>query len=126
VSGHVRVSGEAQVFGNARAFGDAHVSGTAWVYGTAQVCGTAWVGGNTEMYGDVWETTPLQIQGTRDFLNEPRVGYLRIGCTEKTLADWVENLEAIGKEWHYSNEEILEYTEFIELAIKRQIRRSSK
>ena len=98
------LSGDAWVSGNARVYGDAQVSGNARVYGDAQVS------------GDAWEKSPLQIQGTKHFINFCTKGKLKIGCHELEINVWVEKFESIGKENGYTEAEIKEYGLYIQLA----------
>lgn len=90
----------------------AWVSGNAKVYGDAQVSGNAWV------YGDAWEFSPLQIQGTKHYFNICKIGYIKIGCIEKSIDDWEKQFEQIGKEKGYTKEQINEYKLYIQLAKK--------
>ncbi len=98
--------------------GNARVSGNAWVSGDAQVYGNARVSGNAQVYGNAWKKSPLQIQGSRHFLNICAIGILRIGCQEKPLNDWKKIFKTIGVEYGYTKEEIAEYGLYINLAIK--------
>jgi len=129
VSGNARVYGDARVSGDANIYGDAWVSGNAKVYGNAQVYGDAnvygdaWVSGNAkvsgnaQVSGDAWEQSPLQIQGTKHFVNVCKKGYLQIGCKSFTFEYWKDNFETIGKQNGYSVEQIKEYGLYIDLAI---------
>lgn len=103
------LSGDAWVYGNARVYGDARVSGNARVYGDA------WVYGNAEVYGDAWEKSPLQIQGTKHFINECENGFIKIGCKVKPINEWINEFEKIGKENGYTEKEIKEYELYINL-----------
>ena len=124
ISGEAWVSGNALVYGDARVYGNACVSGEAWVYGNACVSGEARVSGNARVSGDAWvsgnawETSPLQIQGSRHFVAECKKGYLKIGCKEFSFEAWNENLKTIGKEQGYTEQQIKEYGLYIDLAIK--------
>jgi len=70
-----------------------------------------------KVYGDAFDKSPLQIQGTRHFVNECKKGYLKIGCKEFTFEYWKENFESIGKANNYTDKEIKEYSSYIDLAI---------
>ena len=94
-----------------------NISGNAWVSGDAQVYGNAQVSGDAQVYGDAWEQSPIQIKGTKHFVNECKKGYLKIGCTEHTFKYWKDNFEAIGKKENYSDKQIKEYGLYIDLAI---------
>jgi len=91
---------------------DENLSGDAWVYGDAQVYGDA------RVYGDAWEKSPLQIQGTKHFVNECKKGFLKIGCCELSFEEWMEKAERIGKENNYTPGQIKEYKLYINLAIE--------
>ena len=117
VYGNTQVSGEAHVYGNAWVYGDAQVSGNAQISGEAHVYGNAWVYGNAQVYGDAWELPPLQIQGTKHFINICKKNYLQIGCKSFTFEYWKENFVEIGKLQGYSDEQIKEYGLYIDLAI---------
>jgi len=67
--------------------------------------------------GGEWDKSPLQIQGTKHFVNESKKGYLKIGCKEFTFEYWKENFKIIGKSNGYSDKEIEEYSLYIDLAI---------
>jgi carbonic anhydrase/acetyltransferase-like protein (isoleucine patch superfamily) len=118
VYGDAQVSGNARVYGNAKVYGDAQVSGNARVYGNAKVYGDAQVSGNAWVYGDAWEFSPLQIQGTKHYFNICKIGYIKIGCIEKSIDDWEKQFEQIGKEKGYTKEQINEYKLYIQLAKK--------
>ena len=122
VFGNARVYGNARFYGDARVYDDAWVFGDAWVYGdasvygNARVYGDAWVYGNARVYGDAWEKSPLQIQGTKHFVNFCAKGKLKIGCYELDLDVWIKEFEYIGKKNGYSESEIKEYSLYIKLA----------
>ena len=96
--------------GNTWVYGDAQVYGNARVYGDAQVYGDAWVS------GDAWGKSPLQIQGTKHFVNFCAKGKLKIGCHELSLDVWLKKFTTIGKENGYTDKEIKEYGLYIQLA----------
>ena len=108
----------AWVSGNAKVYGDAWLYGDAKVYGDARVYGNAWVSGDAQVYGDAWEFSPLQIQGTKHYFNICKIGYIKIGCIEKSIDDWEKQFEQIGKEKGYTKEQINEYKLYIQLAKK--------
>jgi hypothetical protein len=118
VSGDARVSGDAQVYGNARVSGNARVYGDAQVYGDAWVSGDARVYGDAQVYGDAWEKSPLQIQGTRHFVNVYKQFHLKVGCHEYSFEYWKKQYKTVAKNAGYTPEEIKEYGLYIELAIK--------
>lgn len=86
--------------------------------GNARISGNAWIYGNAQIYGDAFENSPLQIQGTMNFITECKKGYLQIGCICKSLKEWKLQFKAIGKENGYSQKQIKEYGLYIELAIR--------
>ena len=124
VSGDAQVSGDAWVYGNAWVYGDAwvsgdaRVSGNAQVYGNAWVSGDAWVSGNARVYGDAWDVSPLQIQGTKYFVNMADANTLKMGCQEHSIKKWLKHGPKIAEE---CNETDLwpEYKLYVELAAKR-------
>ena len=87
VFGNAKVYGNAQVFGNAKVYGNAQVFGNAKVFGHATVFGNAKVYGNAWVYRDAWEISPIQIQGSKHFLNEATEGQVKICCRVLPLAD---------------------------------------
>ena len=98
--------------------GDAWVSGNAEVYGNAKVYGNAEVYGDAEVSGNQWPKSPLQIQGTRHFVNVSKKDHLKIGCKEFSFTYWKENFKQIGIDQNYTSDEISEYEMYINLAIK--------
>ena len=104
--------GNAKVYGDAKVYGNAKVSGNAEVYGDAKVCG------NAKVYGNQWPKSPLQIQGTRHFVNVSKKDHLKIGCKEFSFTYWKENFKQIGINQNYTSDEISEYEMYIDLAIK--------
>ena len=118
VYGNARVYGDAWVYGDAQVFGDARVSGDAWVSGNARVSGNAQVSGNARVSGNDWEVSPLQIQGTKHYLNVAANGVLQIGHIQKPLTWWKKFHARAGKEKGYTPEQIAEYREYVDLAEK--------
>jgi hypothetical protein len=115
VHGNARVYGNARVHGNAWVYGNAQVHGNAWVYGDARVYGNAQVHGDARVYGDVWVISPLQIQGTRHFVNLATHSLIKIGCYDRTLPGWLEGFESIGKENGYTESQIKEYKMYLDM-----------
>lgn len=106
-------AGDAWVYGDATVYGNARVYGNAWVYGDARVSGDAQVYGNYH-----WTTSPLQIQGSRHYVNVDRDGpvtYIHIGCIRRPVNEWVEHFESIGCSEGYTAEQIAEYGRYINL-----------
>jgi len=112
------LSGDAWVSGNARVSGNAQVSGNARVSGDARVYGNAQVSGDARVSGDAWKIAPLQIQGSKHFINECKIGFLKIGCIEYSFKEWKANFKNIGAENGYSEKQIKEYGLYIDLAIE--------
>jgi len=77
----------------------------------------AQVYGDARVYGDAFEHSPLQIQGTKHFVTECKIGYLKIGCIELSLSEWKDQFAEKGKENGYSEKQIKEYGCYIDLAI---------
>jgi hypothetical protein len=59
---------------------------------------------------------PLQIQGSRHFVNIPDGENIQIGCKCGSVDWWLENYEQIGKSEGYTQEQIKEYKRYIDLA----------
>ena len=119
VSGNALVYGNSRVSGNARVYGNALVSGNAWVSDNARVYGTAEVSGTSLVYGDSWDSSPLQIQGSRHFLNMATKTILRIGCQEHTIQWWLDNGMEVAKAENFTEKEIKEYRDYVQLFSKR-------
>jgi len=88
------------------------------VYGDAQVSGDARVYGDAMVYGDAWDKSPLQIQGTKHFINICAKGKLKIGCKCFEISFWLKNFREIGEKEGYSESEINEYEMYINIASK--------
>ena len=86
-------------------------SGDAWVFGDAEVYG------NARVFGDAWERSPVQIQGSQNFINECKKGYIRIGCIELSFEQWKKDYKKIGKKNGYKPKQIKEYGLYIDLII---------
>jgi hypothetical protein len=95
--------------------GNLSPKGNAWVYGDARVHGNAQVHGDARVYGDVWVISPLQIQGTRHFVNLATHSLIKIGCYDRTLPGWLEGFESIGKENGYTESQIKEYKMYLDM-----------
>lgn len=67
--------------------------------------------------GGVYETTLLQIQGSRHFcyLEKTDEGglFLCIGCHKRTIDEWKEKYQSIGESEEYTEAEIAEYYQYI-------------
>lgn len=85
---------------------------TGWVYPNGVICGG-------EMYGGVWKYSPLQIQGSRHFVNVcDEKGNVRIGCFQKHIDEWLKCCKDIWKSEEYTPEQIAEYHDYLKLAKK--------
>ena len=70
-----------------------------------------------EFLGGEFHTSPLFVQGTRHFVC--LVGdVLNIGCNQHSVEYWLQSFEQIGHSNCYSEEQIQEYKNYIELAAK--------
>jgi len=116
VCGEAHVCGEAQVCGNAWVFDKARVIGDALVCGNAQVFGNALVCGNARVCGGAWESSPLQIQGTRFFFTVSSEDGITVGCQTKTVAEWQASYEEEFDGHGFTPEQRLEYKLYFNLA----------
>jgi len=133
VYGDARIYDNAEVYGDARIFDNAQIYNHAEVYNHAVVCENALVhdnakvrkdakiSGNASIHGrskvsGTFNTTPLQIQGTRHFFNVSEKNQICIGCNKFSIDDWLKNYKTLGMSALYSNSEIKEYKLYIDLA----------
>jgi len=72
-----------------------------------------------ELHGGKWKKAPLQIQGSRDFFNVSDEDKITIGCITTDFNNWIENYKEIGEKHNYTIDEIIEYKNYIDLAVKR-------
>lgn len=86
------------------------------IWGDAVIRGGVIRGG--VISGGDWKKAPLQIQGTRHFVNISEKGKLKIGCKDFTFDFWLKNFKEIGKAENYTADEIKEYELYINLAAK--------
>jgi len=61
---------------------------------------------------------PLQIQGSKDFLNSPDGKVIAIGCYEKTPEEWLKEYEEVGEKHDYTTKQMEEYKRHIDSFIK--------
>jgi len=61
---------------------------------------------------------PLQIKGSKHFLNIPDGKTIQIGCKNGTPTWWRLSYKQVGKEQGYSEAQVAEYYEYIKLATK--------
>jgi hypothetical protein len=116
---NAQVYGSARVSGSARVYGDAQVYGDARVYGDAQVYGDARVYSSSRVYGGAWEKSPLQIQGSRDFCNMCASDVLCVAGQCLAIELWQVDGQAYLAASGYSDDEIVEYMDYIALAKRR-------
>ena len=90
--------------------------GEAQVCGDAQVYGNALVSGKARVSGDAWETSPLQIQGTKFFFSVSSKDCVTVGCHVKTIAEWQETYEAEFDDHEFTAKERREYKLYFNLA----------
>ena len=105
-----------------------HANGGGWVQNTARVgpsvvigtdcivSGDAAVSGDARVYGDAWVISPLQIAGTKHFVNVCAEGLVQIGCMAHDIDWWKQHCRAVGRKEGYSAKQIAEYRNYIELA----------
>ncbi len=111
VTGRAMVSGSAEIKERARIFGTARISGTAIIKGDARISAGHITGG-------VWKQQPLVVYGTRDLISNSKPGYIKIGCIERTFAQWLKHYRSLGREHNYTAEQIKEYGRHIRYVIK--------
>ena len=87
----------------------ARVSGTAWVSGDAQVSGDA------RVYGGKYDQSPLYIQGSRNSITVLEDSTVIIGCQYHLIEDWVKNYKEIGKRAGYTDIQIKEYGQYLQM-----------
>ena len=61
---------------------------------------------------------PLQIRGSKHFVNIPDGVNIKIGCKIHPVDYWLQNFERIGKIQDYTTAQISEYKLYIDLAAK--------
>ena len=71
---------------------------------------------NGGVFYDGW--IPLQINGSRHFVNIPDGVHIKIGCIRLTPKQWQVNFEKIGQEENYTPHQIKEYKRYIDIASK--------
>jgi carbonic anhydrase/acetyltransferase-like protein (isoleucine patch superfamily) len=116
VYGQACVTDQAHVYNQACVSGDARISSQARVYNQAHVSGNACIFGQARIFDNTWEISPLQIQGTAHFLSVSSRHEITIGCERHTVTDWFEKYETIGKYYGYSEQQLLEYGQYIRMA----------
>jgi len=110
----IDVSEEIYVGENARISGGAISGGE--IYGSARISGGEIYGG--VISGGEISKTPLQIQGSRDFLIVISNEFISIGCRCHSLEYWLENYIKIGHDYNYLESQIAEYSEYFKLIEK--------
>jgi carbonic anhydrase/acetyltransferase-like protein (isoleucine patch superfamily) len=123
VFGNALIDQEAKIFQSAKICGNARIMGNSEIYGNAIILGNAEVLWYSEVFQDTFDKSPFQIQGTKDFLNECKKGYLKIGSKNFTFEEWKDKFENFHKfENHcyldnYYYNEVKEYLSYVNLAI---------
>jgi NDP-sugar pyrophosphorylase family protein len=113
LSGNVVVSGNAKLSENARLSGDVVVSGNSWIRGDTRLSGDARVSGDTRLGSGRWRRSPLQIQGSRHFVNQFSEFEVAVGCKVLHIDTWLQEYEAMGKAHRYTEDEIEEYGQIL-------------
>ena len=128
VGENARISGGAisggEIYGSARISGCEIYGGEIYggvisggvISGSARIYGGEISGG--VISGGVISKTPLQIQGSRDFLIVISNEFISIGCQCHSLEYWLENYIEIGHDYNYSESQIAEYSEYFKLIEK--------
>ena len=100
------------------------LEGQCLVFEKAKIRGGVIRGG--VIRGGVYEFSLLQIQGSRHFCYATPTDLggikLGIGCKIHTIDFWIENFEAIGEAENYSELEISEYKQYIDLYAMRYLK----
>jgi len=97
-------------YNKSRIYGNALVNGDINIFGLSQIHGRSLITNKCNI-----NKSPLQIQGSRHFLNI-NGNELQIGCQCHTIRSWLTHFEKIGKIENYTKEEIDEYKKYIDLA----------
>jgi len=93
--------------------------------GDALVCGNAVVSGDAEVFGDArvsggkWDSSPLQIQGSLFFFTVSSPGSKTVGCTEKTVEEWLASYAEEFDRHNFTAAERLEYAMYFNVAARR-------
>jgi hypothetical protein len=106
----------ASMFGYTSMSGYARMSGYAMMSGNAMMFGYASMTGYANMSSGSWGVSPLYLRGWLPWeVWTDRPGYLRIGCVSRSIAEWLERLDAIIRA--HSNEDAEKYRDQIEAVI---------
>jgi len=121
VYGNAEIYGDASIFGNAIVCDNAKVFGKAWIFGNATIKDDARISGDARIHGKAkvsgtFETTPLQIQGTKGFFNISKKDEIDIGCYVHSIDYWLENYEDLSRLAGYTESQVKEYKAYIDLA----------
>ena len=119
--GNAEIYDDASIFGNAIVCDNAKVFGKAWIFGNATIKDDARISGDARIHGKAkvsgtFETTPLQLQGTKGFFNISKQNEITIGYKTFSIDHWLENYESINREEGYTEAQIKEYKTYIDLA----------
>ena len=121
VYGNAEIYDDASIFGNAIICDNAKVFGKAWIFGNATIKDDARISGDARIHGKAkvsgtFETTPLQIQGTKGFFNISKKDEIDIGCYVHSIDYWLENYEDLTRLAGYTESQVKEYKAYIDLA----------
>lgn len=110
-----------------------HPNGGGWVQNTATAAESAFVGPNArvsgyaQVFGNARVSSPIQIQGSMNFINEASATLIQIGCMNGTAAWWAKHRVKLGQKNGYTAERIEEYRLYLKLiADVRRLRNRKK
>jgi len=120
-----------------------HPNGGGWCKNTARVAAEAYVGpcaivhggtilGGTILGGEIhggtilggtirggtWRESPIQIQGSSDFVGEASESLIQIGCLCESPEWWDGHYRRVGAECGYTSAQNNEYRLYLELIAK--------
>ena len=85
------------------------------------------LGEGVKLGNDVeWERSPLQIQGSRHLLYVADSEIVGVGCLRGTAEWWDEHYEAVGRKEKYTEQQVLEYRRWLDIAIAWQAKHAPK
>jgi carbonic anhydrase/acetyltransferase-like protein (isoleucine patch superfamily) len=119
--GYRTTIGDGTTIGNRTTIGDDTKIGDNTTIGYGTTIGDRTTIGDGTTIGD--DTTILKsifIVGSRHSVCWWQNGVINIGCKQFTIGEWMENFENIGKSEGYSDNEIEEYVEYIEICARLQ------
>jgi len=119
ICGCAVIEGYSQVGGRAIITGNSKISGHSIVLGDSIVGGSCHIYGETALCDGNWLTTPIQIQGSKHFINICSPDKIKIGCKVHSFKFWREHYETIGKQNGYTYDQIEEYKNYIDIIINK-------